>query len=227
MAEKDLTKEREDVCQPIAWKLFAAFAKKTDLPLGEATNEEVIDYYNKMYTEDFMPLVIENDKFKISYLDHLFQLMHLIIDNVQARTEILLNQDYIKAASDTASKLFTVIANRPELPFEAVKESESALNAYTDASQATEVVMRSVPELITRSPSEAFKMMHSAIDDLKIRIAMTLQVRSDQMTNLALDLNDKDDLTVKLLSEKLTALYAKKKAPVDNSIDSKDGSGVK
>lgn len=213
---RDLTKEREDICRPIARQLFEKFATHNDLPLGEATDQEVVDFYNKMYVEDFLPLVIDHDGFKISYIDHLFQLMHLIVDNVKGRCEILLNQDYTKASVALAKEIFAEIAAmKDDLPFELISESDKIVEAYSPIAKNIDARTIAVPGLAQKSPSMSFSMMHSALDDLKIRAAMTIQVRSDAMTNLALGLTEKDDLTIKGLAAKLNELYAKKDKGVD------------
>ena len=208
---RDLTQLREDVCQPIARALFGAFSKRDNLPLGEASAQEIIDYYNEMYVSDFLPLVINHPKFKWNYLDYVFELMHLIVDSLKERTEILLNQDYTKASAKAGIKLFAILAKYQEqLPFDPVKKNEETLKAYLPAAAEVEEAVKSIPELASVSPLQSFTMLHAALDDLKIRAAFTLNARMDTMTNLALGLVDKDDLTIKDINEKLTALYEAK-----------------
>jgi len=87
---KDLTKQRDEVCIPIVREIFKKLGARANLLMGPASQIDLLDFYNEVYSMDIIPLLMRED-FKVVYLEYVFNLMMQVVGNVQDRTLISIN----------------------------------------------------------------------------------------------------------------------------------------
>jgi len=138
--EKDLTAEREKRCIPIARELFKRLANREDLPFGEVDGgrDYVIEYFQKVYIEDFLPYLIEQN-ITMGEIKFVFKLMLQPIYDAQYTTEATLIDLFLNKATCalwgktgpaesvdnvTIKELDEVLSRYPELKLQ-VKVDES------------------------------------------------------------------------------------------------------
>lgn len=93
MADRNYTKERDDAVIPVARKLLTLLAQREDLMMGSSetiTPDKAAEYYQKVFAEDFIPLVKEAN-LKLDELTYLFSIilqpMQLLNDVVTSSFE--------------------------------------------------------------------------------------------------------------------------------------------
>lgn len=61
-AARDLTRERDEACKPVAIALIQALAKRDDLPMGSQLDAgAAAEYMQKVYQEDCVPLLLKHN----------------------------------------------------------------------------------------------------------------------------------------------------------------------
>lgn len=93
-AQRDLTRERDQEVIPAAKELLQALAARADLAMGSAaslTAEQAAGYYQKVYQEDVVPLLIKHN-LKLNAIPYLFSIilqpMQLLNDVVTSSFEM-------------------------------------------------------------------------------------------------------------------------------------------
>lgn len=128
--ERDLTQERDNEVIPAALAILKAIANKPDLPMGartEAQGLEVAKYYQKLYQEDIVPILLEHN-LRLVDIPYLFQL-------------VLQPVNFAKDLTDASLKMNEEIATAglwgvAELADIRIKNLDAKLTEQGDAAEA-------------------------------------------------------------------------------------------
>jgi len=96
--KRDYTAERNTRCLPIARELLKRISAHDDLLIGDTTPEESAEYYSKIYVEDIIPYLLEQNV-RIGDIGYVFKIMLQAIQLSQDRTEMTLELLYEKATA--------------------------------------------------------------------------------------------------------------------------------
>ena len=104
--KRDYTAERNTRSLPIAKELLKRLALREDLKMGDVPQEELIEYYSKVYVEDIIPYLLENNV-RIGDISYIFKIMLQVINYAQDRTELTIDLLYNKATAKKWGKADT------------------------------------------------------------------------------------------------------------------------
>lgn len=100
--KRDLTKERDERCIPIAREMLKRIAAREDLPLGNhgKSEEEIVNYYGDLYMEEIAFLLHKADVRVEEDINYIFQLAFEPLTQIQTRTTMTINARYRQAVSN-------------------------------------------------------------------------------------------------------------------------------
>ena len=97
---KNLTKERDLECVPLAREVLRILGAHSDLAMGSedsgVTQEQAIEYYNNIFINELGPLFIEKNV-KYSHIKYIFALVLEALEFLRLRTEMTLDNHYLNA----------------------------------------------------------------------------------------------------------------------------------
>ena len=104
--KRDYTAERNTRAIPIARELLKRLANREDLVMGDASQEEMIEYYSKVYVEDIIPYLLEKEV-RIGDIGYIFKIMLQVINYTQDRTALTIELLYDKVTAKKWGKTDT------------------------------------------------------------------------------------------------------------------------